>query len=81
MMLNLTSATDNSLRTDSVEFFVRNALSSGVFFPAAETQVHYLLERGDLSDRDRSLLAILRDAIADGCIHRESASGLAGLRF
>ena len=81
MMLNLTSATDNSLRTDSVEFFVRNALSSGVFSPAAETQVHYLLERGDLSDRDRSLLAILRDAIADGCIHRESADGLAGLRF
>ena len=81
MMLNLTSATDNSLRSDSVEFFVRNALSSGFLSPAAETQIHYLLERGDLSDRDRSLLGILRDAIADGCIHRGSASGLAGLRF
>jgi len=81
MMLNLTSSTDNSLRTDSIEFFVRNALSSGLLSPAAETQIHYLLERGSLSDRDRSLLAILRDAIADGCIHRENANSLTGLRF
>ena len=81
MMLNLTSATDNSLSTASVEFFVRNALSSGLLSPAAETQIHYLIQQGGLSDRDWSLLAILRDAIADGCINRQSASGLAGLRF
>ena len=71
MRLNLTRATDNSLTTDSIEFFVRNALNSGILLPAAEAQLQRLVTQGSLSDRDRSLLAILKDAIQDGCIQRD----------
>ncbi len=73
MRLNLGHATHrNSLATDSIEFFVRNALNCGVLVPAAEAQIQRLVQRGGLSERDRSLLAILRDAIQDGCIQRDA---------
>lgn len=64
-MLNLNEPMANEL-----EFCVRNALHVGELSPAAQQHIQRLVDAGNLSSRDFALLAILSDAIEDGCIHK-----------
>lgn len=64
----------NTLRedttTDDLESFVRKTLAFGEISTAAEAKLNHLARQGNVSPRDEMLLAILRDAIQDGCIRR-----------
>ncbi|MDJ0706794.1 MAG: hypothetical protein QNJ46_26275 [Leptolyngbyaceae cyanobacterium MO_188.B28] len=66
-MLNLS---DNALNAASIESIVRTALSLGELFPGAEAQIERNLQHDNLSATDYRMLAILKDAIADGCVRR-----------
>lgn len=69
-MLNLP---DPSPNTHTLEPWVRAALTSGELTPAAEAQINYLAAI-ELSDGNRRLLALLHDAIAEGCVRRVQPS-------
>jgi len=60
-------------KTDHLETYIRDALTVGELTPAVEAQIKRIIHVGNLSRRDCALLAILRDAIQDGCIQRLSA--------
>ncbi len=70
----MTSAPKNQVSQEqqqhSIESLVRAALSIGELSPAAEIEINNLVVRGNLSTLDCTMLAILRDAIQDGCIRR-----------
>ncbi len=59
---------------NKLECYVRTALELGELSPGAQSCISQLVSDGNLSDRDRALLSILRDAIADGCIRQVTSS-------
>lgn len=54
-------------RADSLEFLVRTAMTNGELSPGVAAQIDRH-RQGKLSCEDRRMLAILEDAIADGCV-------------
>ena len=54
-------------REDSLESLVRTAMTNGELAPGVAAQISYY-RQGKLSCEDRRILAILDDAIADGCV-------------
>jgi hypothetical protein len=66
--------TNNYIEMNNIEAYVRNALTFKELSPGAEAQINQLKASGNLSVRELTLLAILRDAIQDGCIRRVEVS-------
>jgi hypothetical protein len=54
----------------SIEFYIRYALAFGELSTQAEAEIHRLATQGEASPRECTLLAVLRDAIQDGCVRR-----------
>ncbi|MGB3300881.1 MAG: hypothetical protein WBA76_21655 [Phormidesmis sp.] len=54
-------------RADSLEFLVRTAMTNGELSPGVAAQIDRY-RQGTLSCEDRRMLAILENAIADGCV-------------
>lgn len=65
-MSNFKSSSKAS-RSNSLESLVRTAMANGELAPGVAAQISQY-RSGNLSCGDRRLLAILDDAIADGCI-------------
>ncbi|MBW4654228.1 MAG: hypothetical protein KME20_14505 [Kaiparowitsia implicata GSE-PSE-MK54-09C] len=66
LSLNPTAAYD-------LETCIRNALTAGELTPDAQQHIHQLTAGDGLSRRDQALLALLEDAIADGCVQASSS--------
>ncbi|NJL36873.1 MAG: hypothetical protein HC840_05325 [Leptolyngbyaceae cyanobacterium RM2_2_4] len=67
MLLDSTISSRN--RPDiNLEFCVRNALATGELSPATSAYVRQVRDMSNLTRRDRTLLAILQDAIQEGCV-------------
>ncbi|MBD2070808.1 hypothetical protein H6F93_25385 [Leptolyngbya sp. FACHB-671] len=63
----------SALRNDldaNLEFCVRNALATGKLSPATHAYIQQVSGTANLTRRDRTLLAILKDAIRDGCVQQ-----------
>jgi hypothetical protein len=69
MFTNVSSALRNSPDAD-LEFCVRNALATGELSPATHAYIQQVSSTAHLTRRDRTLLAILKDAIRDGCVQQ-----------
>jgi len=54
----------------NLEFCVRNALATGELSPATSAYIQQVSGISNLTRRDRTLLAILQDAIQEGCVQR-----------
>ncbi|WAL62582.1 hypothetical protein [Thermocoleostomius sinensis] len=54
----------------SLECCIRTALELGELSPGLELQIKQWETQRHLSDYDRTLLTILREAIEEGCIRR-----------
>lgn len=61
---------ENNSQNNFLESQVRTALDSGELSPGLEVQIRAWASRYTLSERDRTLLQILQDAIESGCIRR-----------
>lgn len=59
---------------NKLECCIRTALELGELSPGAQSCISQLVSDGNLSERDRALLSLLKDAIADGCIHQVRSS-------
>ncbi|MGF1495630.1 MAG: hypothetical protein ACFB8W_02220 [Elainellaceae cyanobacterium] len=51
-----------------LEGYIRHALTLGELSPGTAARIQSLISTHPLSDHDLTLLAILQDAIRDGCI-------------
>ncbi|NEP15416.1 MAG: hypothetical protein F6J97_00755 [Leptolyngbya sp. SIO4C1] len=60
--------------SNSLESLVRTALSHGELSPGAAAEINRYRTGGRLSAEEQRYLAILEDAIADGCIRLVSRS-------
>ncbi|MEO0458876.1 MAG: hypothetical protein AAF152_20165 [Cyanobacteria bacterium P01_A01_bin.114] len=58
----------SNLNSNSLEFLVRTALSNGEITPGMAAEISRYRSAVRLSAEDRRYLAILEDAITDGCI-------------
>ncbi len=54
-------------RSNGLESLVRTAITNGELAPGVEAQIH-CYRNGKLSAEEQRLLAILDDAISDGCV-------------
>ncbi len=54
----------------SLESCIRKSLAFGKLSSSTEAQINALVLEGQLSSRDYTLLAILRDALQDGAVRR-----------
>lgn len=74
MFVNFISGVLQSSNPDAnLEFCVRNALATGELSPATYAYIQQLTGTAgtaNLTRRDRTLLAILKDAIQDGCVQQ-----------
>lgn len=60
----------NNPEKNNLEFLVRTAIAFGELSPGAEAEIKRLVIEGELTVQDCTMLSILKDAIADGCVHR-----------
>jgi hypothetical protein len=60
----------NMSNTPSIETIVRQALALGELSPGAEAAIDQARSQGALTAKDRRVLEILTDAIANNCIQR-----------
>ncbi|MEB3355427.1 MAG: hypothetical protein VKK04_01680 [Synechococcales bacterium] len=67
-MTHLMKPTAPSAISDELEGYIRRALLLGQLSPTTLTRIQSLITQHSLSDQDRRRLAILQDAIRDGCI-------------
>ncbi|NJN57443.1 MAG: hypothetical protein HC879_08035 [Leptolyngbyaceae cyanobacterium SL_5_9] len=67
MLLNLVIPFQNCPDID-LEFCVRNALATGELSPAISAYIQQVRGTSNLTRRDRTLLAILQDAVQEGCV-------------
>jgi hypothetical protein len=67
MLLNPAIPSRNRPDID-LEFCVRNALATGELSPATSAYIQQVRGTSNLTRRDRTLLAILQDAIQEGCV-------------
>ncbi|MEO1403690.1 MAG: hypothetical protein AAFV72_20930 [Cyanobacteria bacterium J06635_1] len=58
----------SNLTSNNLEFLVRTALSNGEISPGMTAEIARYRSTVHLSAEDQRYLAILEDAIADGCI-------------
>jgi hypothetical protein len=69
MFANVSSVLRNNPDTN-LEFCIRNALATGELSPATNAYIQQVSSTTNLTRRDRTLLAILKDAIRDGCVQQ-----------
>lgn len=60
-----------------LEECIRSALETGFLPPGMAAYACHLLAEPTLSDRDRTLLQILHDAIEDGCVQPTAIEAIA----
>ena len=78
-MSNLKSSSSKSSKGSDLESLIRIAIANGELAPGVAAQIGQY-RNGKLSCEERRLLAILDDAIADGCVVPVEMSFIKGRR-
>lgn len=71
----------STLASNSLEFLVRTALSNQELSPGVAAEVQRYRDNAQLTKEEQRYLAILDDALADGCIQHVSIGVDTGVSY